>query len=552
MQYRILGPLEIFDDGDSVEVRGDVQRTLLAVLLLNANRVVAQDRLIHDLWGGNAPASGAAALQMRVSRLRKSLERPGKKNPVITRLPGYVLEVHDGELDLRAFERLLQDAEASIEQQDAAAASATLRAALDLWRGPPLAEFAYSDFARPAIIRLEELRLTAHERRIDADLALGRHTQLVSELQGLVIEHSVHEHFRSQLILALFRSGRQPDALAAYQDARTALVEQFGIEPSATLQELERRVLRQDPTLSHQPSPGDGSKESGQARCAILVVTDGAPGMARLIEVAAALTRDRQRELIIAALIEPQQDAARVASDLHARREELLAQGMEVRVASFTSRDVGADAVRLAVEQPVDLMLVEASEDLINSGEPSPELTQMLVDAPCDVGIVATRGQLTLDAEHPLLVPFGGAEHDWAAVELAAWLAKANDVPLRLVGAEAADKVATRDPTRLLARASLVLQATSGVPAEPHVLARGSDAFLEAASDAGLVVAGLSATRSGGELGAIRHALVRDSPAPVVLVQKGLRPSGIAPKETITRFTWSVSGANAPGALTRC
>ena len=252
------------------------------------------------------------------------------------------------------------------------------------------------------------------------------------------------------------------------------------------------------------------------------------------------------RELIFASLVSGRADLAGTASKLHAQREQLVADGLDVRAASFTSDDRGADSVRLAVEQSVDLLLVDAPDELIETGTASRDLETVLSPAPCDVGILAVRsGPLRLGAQDPLVVLFGGAQYDWTAVELAAWIAKAHDAPLRLVGAEVAMETSTRDPSRLLARASLIVQKTTGIPAEPELLAAGSDALVEASGRAGVVIAGLSGRRGGGALGSVRHALVRDSEAPVLLVKKGLRPSGLAPRETITRFTCSLTELHA-------
>jgi DNA-binding SARP family transcriptional activator len=229
MQFRILGPLEVADRGRLVSLAG-AERALLAVLLLSANEVVSSDRLIDELWGAHSPRSGRTALQVRVSQLRKALGAEGSR--IVTRPPGYMLQLDSEELDLSRFERLVAEADGAT----APTAAARLREALALWRGPPLADLAYESFAQPAVARLEELRLTTLEKRIDADLALGRHTELVGELEALIAEHPLAEHLRAQLMLALYRCGRQADALAAYQSARRDLVEQLGnrAEPAAT------------------------------------------------------------------------------------------------------------------------------------------------------------------------------------------------------------------------------------------------------------------------------------------------------------------------------
>jgi predicted ATPase/DNA-binding SARP family transcriptional activator len=242
MQFRILGPLEVSDGDRRISLAG-AQRSLLALLLLSANEVVSADRLIDELWGEEAPRSGRTALQVRVSQLRKALGDTGGR--IATRAPGYLLRVDRDELDLHHFERLVSDADGA----EPAEAAAKLREALDLWRGAPLVDLSYESFAQPAIRRLEERRLTVLEKRIELDLELGREVELVGELETLVDEHPLRERFHAQLMLALYRCGRQADALADYQRARRVLVEQLAIEPSAPLRRLHQAILRQDASL---------------------------------------------------------------------------------------------------------------------------------------------------------------------------------------------------------------------------------------------------------------------------------------------------------------
>jgi DNA-binding SARP family transcriptional activator len=249
MEYRLLGPLEVRRGGVPCSLGGTKQRALLALLLLDANRVVALDRLVDDLWGEKPPKTAVATIQVYVSRLRKLL--PG--GTLQTHPPGYMLEVQPGSVDLKRFERLLEEA----RESEPSRASELLGEALALWRGPPLAEFGEEPFARVEAGRLEELRLAALEQRIDADLTLGRHDDVVTDLEALVAEHSHRERLHGQLMLALFRAGRQADALAAYRRARAALGE-LGLEPKAALRRLERQILTQDPELDLEPrSPSD-------------------------------------------------------------------------------------------------------------------------------------------------------------------------------------------------------------------------------------------------------------------------------------------------------
>jgi DNA-binding SARP family transcriptional activator len=246
MDFRILGPLEVEDDGRAVELGGTRQRALLTLLLLRRNEVVAADRLIEDLYDGRPPATAAKSLQAHVSRLRRAL-RPHDR--LHTRAGGYVLEVGAGELDADRAARLLAEGRRARAAGDPEAAARSLGTALALWRGSPLADVAYDGFAQDEIARLEELRLECLEERLDADLALGRHVEVAGELEQLVAEHPARERLRGQAMLALYRCGRQADALAAYHDARRLLVDELGIDPGRPLQELERAILNQDPAL---------------------------------------------------------------------------------------------------------------------------------------------------------------------------------------------------------------------------------------------------------------------------------------------------------------
>jgi DNA-binding SARP family transcriptional activator len=246
VEFRILGPLELTDGGRQLPLGRGKQKALLALLLLHANEVVSADRLIDELWGEAPPATVHNALQNYVSRLRKRLG--GER--LLTRSPGYFLRVEPGELDLASFEELLGRARTAGEPE---ATAAHLSEALALWRGRALADFTFEPFAQSEIVRLEDLRLAAVEERIEAELALGRAAELVGELESLVAQHPLRERFRAQLMLALYRSGRQAEALEAYQAARETLVEQIGIDPGEELRDLQRRILEQDASLARRP-----------------------------------------------------------------------------------------------------------------------------------------------------------------------------------------------------------------------------------------------------------------------------------------------------------
>jgi YVTN family beta-propeller protein len=242
MEFRILGPVEVYDDGRELPLGGGKARALLALLLLNANEVVSSERIVDELWGERPPPTAAKIVQNAVSQLRRTLG----DGRLETRGRGYVLHLAPGELDSERFEEFVDEARRAPSPDERAGA---LRDALALWRGAPLSNVAPELFAHGAIGRLEERRLVALEERIDADLARGETADLVGELESRVAKHPFRERLRCQLILALYRAGRQAEALAAYQEARRALVDELGIEPGPALQELHRAILVQDPAL---------------------------------------------------------------------------------------------------------------------------------------------------------------------------------------------------------------------------------------------------------------------------------------------------------------
>lgn len=251
VQARLLGPLEIEHAGRPVAAGGRAQRALLARLLLDAGRTVSVDRLVEDLWGENAPASAHKMVQIYVSMLRKAL--PG--GVIVTRSPGYAIELPPEAIDLVRFERLRERGRAALAAGSHAEARDLLRGALALWRGPALAEFQ-EPFAEIEARRLEEQHLATLEDRIDADLALGGDSSLIGELEALVARHPLRERARGQLMLALYRAGRQADALEGHRRFRQMLADELGIEPSPALRELERRILQHHPALDGPPDRG--------------------------------------------------------------------------------------------------------------------------------------------------------------------------------------------------------------------------------------------------------------------------------------------------------
>jgi DNA-binding SARP family transcriptional activator len=528
MEFRILGPLEAWDQGREISLGGNKPRTLLAVLLLHANEVVPADRLIDELWGEDSPEDAAAALRVNVSRLRKALPEDVLK----TRSSGYLIQVESDALDLSRFERLVDEGRSLLGRGLAAEASGRLREALSLWRGPALADFAYESFAQAAIARLDEIHVAAVELRIEADLALGRHDELVGELEALVAEHPFRERLRMDLMTALYRSGRQAEALGAYQEARRTLVDELGIEPSSALQELERAILRHDRALDV-----DATAPARTGERSILVAVTDQTRIKALLAVAELLVRDPRRALILARLVSDAAELRSASVWLDGRRSALEADGIAARATSFTSTAPGRELARLATELDVDLLLTDAPDGLLAAGAPDEQLTALLEETPCDVALLVPR---EATPEGPVLVPFGGAEHDWAAVELGAWLARAAHVPLRLAGAAAVPERGKRDASRLLSHGALAVQRVLGISAEPLLTPRGEDGMLEAGNDAGLVVVGLSTRWHREGLGPARLRLARKATPPTLLVRRGLRPGGLAPPAALTRFTWSI------------
>ena len=525
VEFKILGPLEVAEQGRSLALGGARQRALLALLLTRANEVVSTDRLIDELWGEQPPKAATNALQYHVSRLRKLL---ASSEAIVTKEPGYLIRVGPDELDLLRFERLVEEAQRSSPE----AAARILREALALWRGAALADVAHESFAQAEILRLEELRLVALERRIDAGLALGRDTELVAELEALVREHPLREQLRAQLMLALYRSGRQAEALDVYRQTRRLLVDELGIEPSPALQELEQAILHQDPELAPRV------EVVAPRQRAIMVVAGNEGRLDNLLTLAEPLARRPARELILARLLSDDGDLAAATLDLADRRRGLTERGASVRVAAYTTSELGSDAVRLASEHEVDLVIVAASPALLESGRPDPDLDHILERTPCDVAVLAGTVEV---AEGPIVAPFAGVEHDWSAIEVAAWLAGALGTTLRLLGTEADPALGRRDASRLLARASLLVQQVVGIVTEPVLVPPGEDGVLEAAHDARLIVVGLSDRWRAEGIGRARLAVAARAQVPTLFVRRGLRPSGVAPSETLTRFTWTLA-----------
>lgn len=408
MQFKILGPLDVTGASGSRSLGGTKQRAVLAILLLHRDEVVSSERVIDELWGEHPPASAAKTLQGYISHLRKALG----EDVVRTHGRGYRLTVTGNEFDVAEFERLAGEGRRALAEGDAVAAVALLREALDMWRGPPLADFAYAPFAQTEIARLEETRLTVLEDRIEADLALGRHRQLVGELDALAREHPLRERIRANLMLALYRCGRQAEALEVYLHARTTLVEELGIEPSNELRDLHQAILRQDPELdpaviAARPSQPNAAPsfpavanpligreaELGAVRellrgSARLVTVTGAGGSGKTrlaLEVAASLADEFAQRIYLVPLAP-------------LRQPHLLLDTLaSVLGVEETTSGRPLEAVELALQTQPALLVLDNFEHLADS---APLVAELLASCPQLKVLVTSRASLHLSGEH--------------------------------------------------------------------------------------------------------------------------------------------------------
>lgn len=519
LRFGILGPIEVVDDEGPLQLGGPRRRSTLALLLLNANRIVSIDRLADALYAGRPPVTAVTQVHRQVSELRKVLG----SEAIRTQASGYVINVPRDQLDLARFEGLVSDAAEAMARSDAAGAATLLKDALALWRGDALGDLGDEEPFVSQARRLEELQLATRERLAEAELALGRHAEVAAELERLVEGHPLRESLRTLQMLALYRSGRQAEALDIFRRVRTELVDQFGIEPGSTLRAMERAILQQDPTLDLEPR---GTYEPQ----AILLLASRDDAFDELVAVAQPLAASH--ELILARL--PADEAglasAAAAANAHCRRFSDNA-----RTAVFTSSDPVDDATRLADSYGAELVLVDAAERI--DGEHLPdELATLLDRSAADVGIVI--GAPLVSGE--IFVPFGGGEHDWAALELATWLAAATGTELVLVGTGSDRQSGRRDASRLLAHAALAAQRLAGVSTRPLLAPPSPDRLRNAVEPAGAVIIGLAESWRSTGIGDARRALVAAG-APLVIVHRGPRPGGLAPKENRTRFSWTLA-----------
>jgi DNA-binding SARP family transcriptional activator/pimeloyl-ACP methyl ester carboxylesterase len=331
LEFRILGPLEVLRDGVPLDMGTPRQRAVLVALLLRHNHVVPVDRLLDDLWGDAPPSGARHSLQVYVANLRKLLEPDagrGRAQVLVTRAPGYVLEIADGALDAERFDALAADGRTRLTADDAGGAVESFRAALALWRGGALSDLAYEDFVAHEAGRLEEARIVAIEDHIDARLALGGHAALVGEVEQLTRTHPLRERLWSQYMLALYRSGRQAEALRAYDQLRATLRDELGVEPSRELRDLNVAVLEQSPDLDHAPpasfethdapAPSSGQPARRPRRRAIYAVTAAAVAVAAIVTAIAMTSSNPSTAIPAARGYTPRFVAHRCSADQYA------------------------------------------------------------------------------------------------------------------------------------------------------------------------------------------------------------------------------------------
>jgi YVTN family beta-propeller protein len=415
-------------DGRRLDLGGPRPRALLAILVLRLGEVVPIERLADELWGETPPKSAHHLLHVYVSNLRKELG-----GRLVTRAPGYVLELEPDDLDARRFGSLFAHGTRQLAAGDPAGAAKTLRKALALWHGPALADFTYEPFAKAEIGRLEELRLVAIEERIEADLALGGAAELVGELEALIGEHPLRERLRGQLMLALYRGGRQADALAAYQDTRRALVDELGLEPSEELQRVERAILTHDPTLTPAPrashvqaATADASGPSAGPMRRLRVLA-AAGSLLVAVGIAAAttrLTRDSESApLVVApdsvAIVDPKTNRVVGQVPVGARPVSVVVGHGSVWVANADDGTVSRIDPRIrqvvktiGIGAPVSDLAVSASGIWVASGSEG-TVSQIDPESNAVVGEVDLRGPNPL-APRPVHAVAAGAGAIWA------------------------------------------------------------------------------------------------------------------------------------------
>jgi DNA-binding SARP family transcriptional activator len=518
VEVRLLGPLEAVCDGVGVALPGLKSRCVLATLALNAGEVVSVDRLADALWLDAPPQTLMTQIHAQISTLRRRLNpdrTPGTAGEVIaTRPPGYRLNVEAVGIDLREFETTLREGQDALATGAVDAAGAHFRQGLAMWRGPALADLPQEAFGGDAA-RLEDLRLAALELAIDADLEMGRHLQVLRELDVACAERPYRESLWAKRMLALYRCGRQADALAAFRAARKALVEEIGIEPGENLRGLEQAILRQDPSLS-------GVRATTGPVSARVLVSGEPADLASLVPVAALFAGD---ELLAVGQVAAGADLAEATRIV--REATVRATGPRVRSAAFRSSHPARDLARVAQQQETRLLVVHLDVDGLLPLE-------LLSASPADVALVDVA---SVDRVAGVTVPFTSSTHDWAALALGGRVAAVLRIPLELVGVDLGER---GDASRALASAALALGRVVGIDAVPRLVSAGPLALVNAVGERGLVVTGLPEGYRRGGLGPARLAMLERTRGRIVMVHAGPRPGVLAPAESGTRFSWSL------------
>jgi DNA-binding SARP family transcriptional activator len=521
LEFRLLGPFEVRRDGVVLDLGGPRRAAFLAALAMSPGRVVTADRLVNDIWGEQPPRTAGHGLQVLASETRKLLP-PGT---VSHRPSGYVLDVPPDAVDVYVFEHLLSGGGGGGARGDHTRAVGLLADALALWRGEMLADLAGLDFAESAARRAGELRTVAQELQLEARLAQGDAAGVVPVLRDLARSEPLREKLHALLMQALAADGRRAEALTVYAEIRRRLDEELGIAPGAELRDIHRSVVSDPADDEPQPAP-PGAVRSGS----VMAIGYDTETLAAVVSTAAPAAAASGRELLVACVIP--RDGHEVPDLDRASADARGAAGAGVRSAAFTIRDPAADIGAFADEHDADLVVLPAES--LTPGPFPPALADLLRRITADVALVAGSPQ---PASTGVAALFGGGEHDWAAIELAALIARAGGTSLRLIGAATAD----RDASRLVAGASLAVQHVVGIVVEQVLASPGAPAILQAAAARTLVLGVSDRWRSQG-LGDVRLALA-DAPPGAVIVRRGARPGLLAPAEARTRFTWSIAAS---------
>jgi DNA-binding SARP family transcriptional activator len=547
LDFWVLGPLEVRRRGVRVPITAAKPRMALAALLLGRGQTLSDDALIDALWGPRPPASAGKTLQVYIWQLRDLLDpdRDSRGSDLLVRDPGgYRLAVEAAVIDLHRFETAWEQARTMAGAGDPRQAATLLRGALATWRGEPLGDLMYERFFEADVARMIEMRLSAHEDLIDAELASGGGGALVPELKRLSRLHPLRERLTAQLMVALYRSGGQTAALDVYEVTKQRLSENLGIDPSPALQAVWRQVLRQDGALLAQAASEPAGSSVFSRRGSLLAVHAGSRGVGPLALAAAGLIgRDPHRDLIVACTVS---DVAE-DPDLRGALEEMRSvcsflgdDGVAPRFAAFTSPDAGRDVQRLVQHHGVDLVLADGRRALRGEDAREGLVDALLSSVHTDVALVVAEPSAGDEpSATPVVVPFGATDHDWAALELGAWIASTHGVPLQILGRRQLPGFQDGDASRLLAEASLLLQRIAGLQPEPVLIAPGPDGVLEAAAGARMLVVGLRSDWRENGLGDVRLTIAKRCPCPALFVRRGILPGVLASPRALTRLAWS-------------